>query len=143
MISQVYDFLATQTAQNNVLCTNTGAPLTIGDIHTKIERWSAELGLTNPHGFYFCHWSRCRTADARGNPQDLLELGKTIVFDYFPQEIGGGRILWILPALGVWVMPHQRLTPPTNRFIKLSNWQSQHWRPGKHACSPIGSARLF
>jgi Xaa-Pro aminopeptidase len=90
VISQVYDFLATQTAQNNVLCTNTGAPLTIGDIHTKIERWSAELGLTNPHGFIFAIGADAGLPHARGNPQDLLELGKTIVFDYFPQEIGGG-----------------------------------------------------
>ncbi|MFN2215402.1 MAG: M24 family metallopeptidase [Anaerolineales bacterium] len=76
--------------ENENLLNETGEPLTIGDVKNKINLWLAESGVENPHGTIFAIGRDAGVPHSTGNPDDVMQLGKTIVFDIFPTEKGGG-----------------------------------------------------
>ncbi|HKJ27764.1 MAG TPA: M24 family metallopeptidase [Anaerolineales bacterium] len=90
IVGQVAAFLQSHKAKDGVLVKADGAPLTIGDVKKKINLWAAEKGVENPHGVIFAIGHDAGVPHSTGNPDDVLELGKTIVFDIFLQEPGGG-----------------------------------------------------
>jgi Xaa-Pro aminopeptidase len=67
-----------------------GDPLTIRDIKRKIALWLAERGAVDAEGCIFAIGRDAGIPHSVGNPDDVLRLGKTIVFDIFPGEAGGG-----------------------------------------------------
>jgi Xaa-Pro aminopeptidase len=73
-----------------VLLKEDGTPLTIGEVKAKINLWIAELGGENPEGTIFAIGRDAGVPHSVGNPDDLLRLGRTIVFDIYPCELGGG-----------------------------------------------------
>jgi Xaa-Pro aminopeptidase len=75
---------------DEVLLKEDGAPLTIADVKAKINLWIAELGAENPEGTIFAIGRDSAVPHSAGNPDDLLRLGRTIVFDIYPCEAGGG-----------------------------------------------------
>jgi Xaa-Pro aminopeptidase len=62
----------------------------IGHVHEEIGRLIAEQGLEDPEGFIFSIGRDAAIPHSKGAEHDVLELGKTIVFDIFPREAGGG-----------------------------------------------------
>ena len=76
--------------ENENLLNETGEQLTIGDVKNKINLWLAESGVENPHGTIFAIGRDAGVPHSTGNPDDVMQLGKTIVFDIFPTEKGGG-----------------------------------------------------
>jgi Xaa-Pro aminopeptidase len=76
--------------QDEVLLKEDGKPLTIGDVKSRIDLWLAELGAENPEGCIFSIGHDAGVPHSTGNPEDLLRLGKTIVFDIYPCEAGSG-----------------------------------------------------
>lgn len=90
VVGQVADFLTSHSAANEVLVKKDGKPLTIGDVKNKINLWLAEKGVENPHGTIFSIGRDAGVPHSTGNPDDSLTLGKTIIFDIFPCEAGGG-----------------------------------------------------
>lgn len=90
VVGQVADFLISHNVKNDVLVKSDGNPLTIGDVKSKINLWLAEKGVENPHGTIFAIGHDAGVPHSTGNPDDLMVLGKTIVFDIFPCEAGGG-----------------------------------------------------
>ncbi len=90
VVGQVADFLTAHPAKNDVLVRADGQPLTIGDVKSKINLWLAEKGVENPHGTIFAIGRDAGVPHSTGNPSDPIALGKTIVFDIFPCEAGGG-----------------------------------------------------
>ena len=90
VVARVADFLTSHPVENETLIKNDGEPLTIGDVKSKINLWLAELGAENPEDTIFAIGHDAGVPHSQGNPNDLLQLGKTIVFDIFPCETGGG-----------------------------------------------------
>jgi Xaa-Pro aminopeptidase len=90
VVSKVAEFLTTSKVKNDVLIKSDGQPLTIGDVKGKINLWLAEKGVENPHGTIFAIGRDAGVPHSTGNPDDVMTLGKTIIFDIFPCEAGGG-----------------------------------------------------
>jgi Xaa-Pro aminopeptidase len=64
--------------------------LTIGDVKRKINLWLAERDAVPSEGFIFAQGRDAGIPHSQGNPDDMLRLGQTIIFDIYPQERGGG-----------------------------------------------------
>jgi Xaa-Pro aminopeptidase len=90
VVGQVADFLSSHKAKEEVLVKADGGPLTIGEVKSKINLWLAEKGVENPHGTIFAIGRDAGIPHSSGTPTDVIALGKTIVFDIFPCEAGGG-----------------------------------------------------
>lgn len=90
IVGNVAEFLQSHKAKEGVLVKKDGQPLTIGEIKKKINLWVIEHGVENPHGCIFAIGRDAGVPHSTGNPEDVLELGKTIVFDIYLQETGGG-----------------------------------------------------
>jgi len=85
------DYLTSRDVRaDEVLLREDGAPLTIGDVKQKINFWLAERGVVPSEGFIFAIGRDAGIPHSQGNPNDLLRLGQTIIFDIYPQEQGGG-----------------------------------------------------
>jgi Xaa-Pro aminopeptidase len=90
VVSRVADFLTGHEVVNDVLVKTDGSPLLIGDVKGKINLWLAELGAENPEDTIFAIGGDAGVPHSSGTPTDPIRLGKTIVFDIFPCEKGGG-----------------------------------------------------
>jgi len=76
--------------EDEVLLKEDGTPLTVGDVHSRIRLWVSEQGAELPSGFIFAIGRDAGVPHSSGNPSDLMQLGRTIVFDIYPAEAGGG-----------------------------------------------------
>lgn len=91
VVGLVRDYLTSrEVREDEVLLKEDGTPLTVGDIHSRIRLWVAERGAELPSGFIFAIGRDAGVPHSSGNPSDLIQLGKTIVFDIYPAEAGGG-----------------------------------------------------
>jgi Xaa-Pro aminopeptidase len=90
VVADTRQFLASHAVEKGRLVTESGAPLTIGDVQRKILRWSVERNLENAEGMIFASGRDAGVPHSRGQEDYPLALGETIVFDYFPRECGGG-----------------------------------------------------
>lgn len=91
VVGMVANYLtACEVRDDEVLLKENGAPLTIGDVKGKISLWLAERGAADVEGCIFAIGRDAGIPHSVGNPEDLLRLGQTIVFDIFPGEVGGG-----------------------------------------------------
>jgi Xaa-Pro aminopeptidase len=84
------EFLTSHPVSNNMLLTKDGLPLTIGAVKRQINLWLAERDAENPSGTIFAIGRDAGVPHSSGNNLDPLVLGKTIVYDIFPCEAGGG-----------------------------------------------------
>lgn len=76
--------------KGNLLVGKDGEEITIGDIKRKINLWLSELGGENPEGTIFSVGKDSAVPHNSGDDNQTIETGKTIVFDFFPCEMGGG-----------------------------------------------------
>jgi Xaa-Pro aminopeptidase len=91
VVKLVQDYLTScDVREDEVLLKEDGSPLTIGDVKSKISLWLAERGAVDVEGLIFAIGRDAGVPHSVGDPQDLVTLGKTIVFDIFPAEQGGG-----------------------------------------------------
>ena len=91
VVSQVAEYLKSSDVRSDeVLLKDDGTPLTVGDVHSMIRLWVAERGAELPSGFIFAIGRDAGVPHSAGNPEDLMRLGQTIVFDIYPAEAGGG-----------------------------------------------------
>jgi len=91
VVGMVQDYLTScEVREDEVLLKADGTPLTIGDVKGKISLWLAERGAVDVEGVIFAIGRDAGVPHSVGNPKDLMTLGKTIVFDIFPAEQGGG-----------------------------------------------------
>jgi Xaa-Pro aminopeptidase len=91
VVALTKDFLtACDVREDEVLLREDGSPLRVGDVHAKIRLWVAELGAELPSGFIFAIGRDAGVPHSGGDPEDLMRLGQTIVFDIYPAEKGGG-----------------------------------------------------
>jgi len=90
VVDRVAKYLSSQDIVDNHLVNEHNQPIRIRDIKGLINLWIAELGAENPEETIFAIGRDAGIPHSNGNPNDLLELGKPIVFDIFPCEKGGG-----------------------------------------------------
>jgi Xaa-Pro aminopeptidase len=90
VVSRTLDFLRSHRVGDDVLLRADGQPLTLGDVHQVISALIAEQRMEDPEGFIFSIGRDAAVPHNKGNPADVVALGRTIVFDIFPQEAGGG-----------------------------------------------------
>ena len=91
VVKMVQDYLTScEVREDEVLLKEDGHPLTIGDVKGKISLWLAERGAIDVEGVIFAIGHDAGVPHSVGDPKDLMTLGKTIVFDIFPAEQGGG-----------------------------------------------------
>jgi len=91
VVGRVAEYLTGRDVRaDEILLKENGVPLTIADVKSKINLWLAELGAENPEDCIFAIGRDAGVPHSIGNPTDEITLGKTIVFDIFPCEPGGG-----------------------------------------------------
>jgi Xaa-Pro aminopeptidase len=91
VVKMVQEYLTScEVREDEVLLREDGYPLTIGDVKGKISLWLAERGAAETEGTIFAIGRDAGVPHSIGDPDDLMTLGKTIVFDIFPAEQGGG-----------------------------------------------------
>jgi Xaa-Pro aminopeptidase len=90
VVKRVQDFLSSHKVVDETLIKNDGNPLTIGDVKSLINLWLAEAGVENPEATIFAIGRDGGIPHSTGTPSDLIQLGKSIVFDIFPCQGGGG-----------------------------------------------------
>jgi Xaa-Pro aminopeptidase len=91
VVKMVQDYLTSrEVREDEVLLKEDGYPLTLGDVKSKIALWLAERGAIDVEGTIFAIGRDAGVPHSVGNPDDLMTLGKTIIFDIFPAEQGGG-----------------------------------------------------
>jgi Xaa-Pro aminopeptidase len=91
VVGKVADYLTScQVRDDEVLLQEDGSPLTIGQVKGMINLWLAERGAENPEGTIFAIGRDAGVPHSVGNPDDFVRLGRTIVFDIYPCEAGGG-----------------------------------------------------
>jgi Xaa-Pro aminopeptidase len=84
------DFIKSHVTKNEVMVKSNGDPLTIGDVKDFIRLRIAEFGLENPHGEIFAIGADAGVPHNAGTASNVLKLGKTIIFDIYPCQFGGG-----------------------------------------------------
>lgn len=91
VVGLVADYLTSRAVgSDEVLLNENGTPLTVGTVKSRISLWLAERGAETPEGFIFAIGRDAGVPHSIGNPDDLMRLGQTIVFDIYPAEAGGG-----------------------------------------------------
>lgn len=91
VVGMVQDLLTSSDVRSDeVLLKGDGSPLTIGDVKDKMALWLAERGAVDVDGVIFSIGHDAGVPHSIGNPEEPISLGKTIVFDIFPAEKGGG-----------------------------------------------------
>jgi len=79
-----------QVSPDQVLLNQDGKPLTVGEVKNQINLWLSERGVENPEGTIFAIGRDAGIPHSAGKAEDEICLGKTIIFDIFPREAGGG-----------------------------------------------------
>ncbi len=90
IVSHTVEFLQSHQVKDEALIQADGAPLTIGRVHEEINRLIAKQCMENPAGFIFSIGRDAGIPHNTGCSEDIVALGKTIIFDIFPCEAGGG-----------------------------------------------------
>ncbi len=91
VVGLIADYLTScDVRDDEVLLKEDGTPLKLGDVKRKINLWLAERNAVPSEGYIFALGRDAGVPHSQGNPEDLMCLGKTIVFDLYPQEQGGG-----------------------------------------------------
>jgi Xaa-Pro aminopeptidase len=90
IIGQTVAFLQSHSVKDGALVQADGSPLTVGYVHAQINRFIAGQGLEDPEGFIFAIGRDAGVPHNKGTLDAVVELGRTIVFDIFPREAGGG-----------------------------------------------------
>ncbi len=90
VVGRVAEMLSNSPVRHNILMAADEKPLTIGTVKSHIRKWLAEAGADSPEETIFAIGRDAGVPHSAGTETDVLELGKTIVFDIFPCEAGGG-----------------------------------------------------
>ncbi|MEE9216636.1 MAG: M24 family metallopeptidase, partial [Anaerolineales bacterium] len=90
VVGDVADFLTSHQVKDGVLVNREGEVLTIGDVKRQINMWLAMRGAEDLEGTIFSIGQDAGVPHSAGQADQPIELGKTIIFDLFPSEAGGG-----------------------------------------------------
>jgi len=94
---------ATGDAVGSPVVDSEGNPLTIGKVKQFIRTQYAELGLDDPDGCIFAQGRDAALPHSHGEDSEVLQVGKSIVFDIFPR---GGESGYFHDMTRTWVLGH-------------------------------------
>ncbi len=86
----VVGFLTSHQAKDGKLVNREGEVLTIGEVKRRINLWLAMRGAENPEGTIFAAGHDAGVPHSAGRDEQPVPIGKAIIFDLFPCELGGG-----------------------------------------------------
>lgn len=90
VLEATWDYIAGHTSTDDgVVIDEDGTPLTIGDVKRFVRRALLDRGLQDT-GMIFAQGRDAGFPHSRGQADMPLKQGQSIVFDLFPQELGGG-----------------------------------------------------
>src|SRR5690606_19131918 len=84
-----WDYIASHRAQGDTVVRSDGTPLTIGDVKRFVRRTLLDYDLEDT-GMIFAQGRDAGFPHSRGQDDQPLRLGQSIIFDLFPREVGGG-----------------------------------------------------
>jgi Xaa-Pro aminopeptidase len=96
VVAALVDMLCSRPVSNGgkgnkgYLLATDGQPLTVRHVKQFIHEQCVQQGLEQPGGNIFSLGADAGVPHNSGNPDDVLELGKAIIFDFFPRPVGGG-----------------------------------------------------
>ena len=96
VVAAVADMLSSRPVANGAkgrvahLLAPDGQPLTVRHVKQFIHEQCVKNDLEQPGGNIFALGADAGVPHNQGNPDDVLELGKAIIFDFFPRPVGGG-----------------------------------------------------
>lgn len=91
VVAGTEEFLTSHRARNGYLVKKDGSRLTVGDVKRQIKQLLMDEGIVDAEdGTIFAIGLDAGVPHSRGEDRDPIALGKTIVYDIFPQEPGGG-----------------------------------------------------
>ena len=83
------DWIAGHRAAGDTVVKADGAPLTIGDVKRFVRAQLLEHDLEDPEGMIFAQGRDAAVPHSKGEEEQPLKLGESIVFDLFPRRPGG------------------------------------------------------
>lgn len=89
VMAEAWDFISGHKADGETVVKADGTPLTIGDVKRHIRHALMDRGLEDTD-MIFAQGRDGAFPHSRGEDSEALQLGKPIVFDFFPREMGGG-----------------------------------------------------
>ena len=91
VVAGTEEFLTSHRAKNGYLVKKDGSRLTVGQVKRRVRQLLMEEGLVDvDDGTIFAIGPDAAVPHSRGDDRDPIALGKTIVYDIFPAEPGGG-----------------------------------------------------
>jgi Xaa-Pro aminopeptidase len=90
IVKATTDFMRSHRRKGKTFVKDDGTPLSISDCKAFIRVAMAERNVIEEVGTIFSIGRDAGIPHSRGNDRDPIELGKTIIFDIFPQEQAGG-----------------------------------------------------
>jgi Xaa-Pro aminopeptidase len=91
VVAGTEEFLTSHRAKNGYLVKKDGSRLTVGDVKRRIKQLLMDEGIVDAEdGTIFAIGRDAGVPHSRGNDRDPIALGKTMVYDIFPAEAGGG-----------------------------------------------------
>ncbi len=91
VVQDTLDFLRQHRADAEGLVRRAdGEVLRVGDVHAFVRSRIAARGLQDPEGFIFATGRDASIPHSKGTLDAPMRTGESIVFDIFPQEVGGG-----------------------------------------------------
>ncbi|MCE7949297.1 MAG: aminopeptidase P family protein [Chloroflexi bacterium CFX4] len=89
VVRRAWDFLSSHYASDQAIgspiINEYGEPLTIGAVRRYIQAQETALGLEDSEGFIFAQGRDAGMPHSVGEDSDVLEVGRSIVFDIFPR----------------------------------------------------------
>lgn len=89
VVGATQKFLQSHRVQNEVLQKPDGTPLTIGDVKRQVRRLLIDYDLEHSGDFIFAQGRDAGVPHNQGNPDEAIQLGKSLIFDIFPRQPGG------------------------------------------------------
>jgi Xaa-Pro aminopeptidase len=83
------DWIGSQRADGDTVVDADGAPLTIGAVKRYVRMKLFEYNLSDPEGMIFAQGRDAGVPHSKGEDNQPLKLGQTIVFDLFPRASNG------------------------------------------------------
>ena len=103
VVAETADFLSSHKSKNGFLVNGGGDALTIGEVKRQINYWLAQRSAENIEGTIFAIGSDAGVPHSTGINDQPVEIGKPIVFDIFPSEMGGG---YFFDHTRTWCLDH-------------------------------------
>jgi Xaa-Pro aminopeptidase len=90
VMAETANFLTGCRVRDETLLKSDDEALTIGDVRRRINLWLTQRGVENPEMTIFAIGHDAGVPHSVGNDAEAIRLGRTIVYDIFPCEAGGG-----------------------------------------------------